>query len=249
VADSDQKIDLLYWVGCAGSFDADGQAVARSMVKILKQLNVDFHVLGCRERCTGDPARRLGEEGLFREQAEANIEILRRHEVRTILTHCPHCFNTFRNEYPQLASDVTWRVVHHSDFLADAIAHGKLKASLSNECVTFHDPCYLGRGNGIVRAPRSALQAMVRTPLVEMPRHGAESFCCGAGGGALWVDIPGEDRVEHLRAREALATNATTVVTACPFCKLMLRTGIETVSGKPARVDDLAEFIAKAVGG
>lgn len=249
VAEESEEIELLYWVGCAGSFDTDGQSVSRSMVKILKQLDIKFRVLGCRERCTGDPARRLGEEGLFREQAEANISTLKQHRVRTILTHCPHCFNTFGNEYPQLAGDVSWRVMHHTEFLAELIAEGKLKTTALDQRVTFHDPCYLGRGNGIVDAPRAALQSLVTTPLVEMPRHGTESFCCGAGGGSLWVDAPGTDRVEHLRAREAMETGATTVVTACPFCKLMLRTGVETVSGKPARVHDLAEFIANAADG
>ncbi len=249
IAAEDEAIELLYWVGCAGSFDPDGQSVSRSMVKILKQLDIKFRVLGCRERCTGDPARRLGEEGLFREQADANIALLKGHRVRTILTHCPHCFNTFRNEYPQLADDVSWRVMHHTEFLAELIADGKLKTNAVDERVTFHDPCYLGRGNGIVDAPRAALQSMVQTPIVEMPRHGTESFCCGAGGGSLWLDTPGQERVEHLRAREAMATGATTVVTGCPFCKLMLRTGVETVSAKPARVDDLAEFIAKTLDG
>jgi Fe-S oxidoreductase len=246
LAEGDEPVELLYWVGCAGSFDPDGQSVARSMVKILNHLGIGYRVLGCGERCTGDPARRMGEEGLFQQQAAANLETLRRHRVRRILTHCPHCLNVFRNEYPQLSDGVAWAVTHHSEFLAETISQGVLKpAMLSDELVTFHDPCYLGRGNGIVAAPRVALQGVISSAPVEMPRHGADSFCCGAGGGTMWVDVPAKDRVEHLRAREAAATKASTVVTACPFCRVMLRTGLETVAAEPPEVRDLAELVAE----
>ena len=250
VAEPDQPIELLYWVGCAGSFDADGQSVSRSMVKILNHLGINYRVLGCGERCTGDPARRMGEEGLFQQQAAINIETLRQHQVRKILTHCPHCLNTFRNEYPELAAGVSWEVIHHTEFLADQMAKGALTPeTLISEQVTFHDPCYLGRGNGIVAAPRSALEGVLSSPLVEMPRHGAGSFCCGAGGGTMWVDVPGQDRVENIRAREAEATGASTVVTGCPFCRVMLRTGLETVASKPPKVRDLAELVAESLTG
>lgn len=247
-AEENQPVELLYWIGCAGSFDADGQSVSRSMVKILNHLGINYRVLGCGERCTGDPARRLGEEGLFREQADANIDSLRRHRVGRILTHCPHCLNMFRNEYPQLTEGASWEVVHHTEFLAELMSAGILApAKLNPEQVTFHDPCYLGRGNGIIDPPRRALEGVVSSAPVEMPRHGSESFCCGAGGGSMWVDVPGQDRVEHLRAREAIATEASTVVTACPFCRVMLRTGLETVASEPPKVRDLAELIAESL--
>ena len=247
-AEEDQPVELLYWIGCAGSFDADGQAVARSMVKILNHLGINYRVLGCSERCTGDPARRLGEEGLFRQQAAANIDLLGRHRVGRILTHCPHCLNMFRNEYPELAAQATWDVVHHTEYLAELMTAGILAPmKLNQEQVTFHDPCYLGRGNGIVEPPRRALERVTSSAPVEMPRHGSESFCCGAGGGAMWVDVPGQDRVENIRAREAVATEASTVVTACPFCRVMLRTGLETVTSEPPKVRDLAELIAESL--
>jgi Fe-S oxidoreductase len=227
-AQPDETVELLYWVGCSGSFDADGQSVSRAMIKILKHLGVNFRVLGCRERCTGDPARRLGEEGLFRELASRNLETFRSHRVKKILTHCPHCYNTFRNEYPQLQpANESFTVQHHSEFLAEAMAEGRLKPPpLSQERMTYHDPCYLGRGNGVTEPPRDVLQTLQPLPVVEMPRNRGQSFCCGAGGGTLWVDVPGKDRVENLRSREAAATGATTVVTGCPFCKVMLRTGL-----------------------
>ncbi len=246
-AKPDEPVELLYWVGCSGSFDADGQSVSRAMVKILKHLGVNFRVLGCRERCTGDPARRLGEEGLFREQAERNRETLQSHGVKKILTHCPHCFNTFRNEYPQLGN-AAWTVQHHSEFLAGAVSQGRLQSPLSSERMTYHDPCYLGRGNGVTEPPRDVLQKLQPQPIVEMPRNREESFCCGAGGGTMWVDIPGEERVEHLRSKEAAATGASTVVTGCPFCKVMLRTGLEATAATSVRVQDLAELVVQAEG-
>jgi Fe-S oxidoreductase len=252
VAAADERIELLYWIGCAGSFDPDGQAVARSMIKVLNHLKVNYRVLGCRERCTGDPARRLGEEGLFREQATANLETFRQHGVRKILTHCPHCWNTFRHEYPALEGSAGrggWTVQHHTEFLAEMIAAGKLQPPrLADERITFHDPCYLGRGCGVTEPPRDILQRLSPLPLVEMPRNRQQSFCCGAGGGAMWVDVPGRDRVEHLRAKEATATGASVVATGCPFCKVMLRTGLEATTSQPAAVRDVSELVVIAEG-
>jgi Fe-S oxidoreductase len=154
----------------------------------------------------------------------------------------------FRNEYPELAAEASWEVVHHTEYLDELMSAGILApVKLNHEQVTFHDPCYLGRGNGILDAPRRALEGVTSSAPVEMPRHGSESFCCGAGGGAMWVDVPGQDRVENLRAREAVATEASTVVTACPFCRVMLRTGMETVTSEPPKVRDLAELIAESL--
>ncbi|MFN0055990.1 MAG: (Fe-S)-binding protein [Planctomycetales bacterium] len=252
IADEDEPIELLYWVGCAGSFDPEGQSVAQSMIKVLNHLQVNFRVLGCRERCTGDPARRLGEEGLFRDQAEQNLATFARHGVRKILTHCPHCWNTFRNEYPDVANASErprWTVQHHTEFLAEQMAQGKLSsARLAAERMTWHDPCYLGRGNGVTEPPRDILSQVQPLPVVDMPRNRAESFCCGAGGGTMWVDVPGTTRVENLRAQESLSTGAQTVVTGCPFCKVMLRNGLDALGSPAMRVRDLAELVVQAEG-
>jgi Fe-S oxidoreductase/nitrate reductase gamma subunit len=243
VAEPGEKIDLLYWVGCAGSFDPDGQSVSRSMIEILDRLGVRYRVLGCRERCTGDPARRAGEEGLFQQCARENIETLAGHSVKTVLTHCPHCFNTMKNEYPEFGA--SFSVEHHSQFLARMIAEGRLTGMEGLASVTYHDPCYLGRGNAETAAPRAVIDAM-SDARVEMPRHGEESFCCGAGGGSLWIDVPGEDRIENIRSREAADTGAKTVATGCPFCKPMLEAGNQALpDGNSMVVKDLAELVAE----
>ncbi|MCH7643636.1 MAG: 4Fe-4S dicluster domain-containing protein [Myxococcales bacterium] len=243
VAEPGEEIDLLYWVGCAGSFDPDGQSVSRSMIAILDRLGIRYRILGCRERCTGDPARRAGEEGLFRQCARENIETLAGHSVKTVLTHCPHCFNTMKNEYPEFGA--SFSVEHHSQFLARMIAEGRLAGMEGLASVTFHDPCYLGRGNGETAAPRAVIDAM-SDARVEMPRHGKESFCCGAGGGGLWLDVPGKDRVENIRSREAASTGAKIVATGCPFCKIMLEAGNQALpDGNSMVVKDLAELVAE----
>jgi Fe-S oxidoreductase/nitrate reductase gamma subunit len=249
VAQDDEPIEWLYWIGCAGSFDPDGQAISRAMIKILNHLEINYRVLGRRECCTGDAARRLGEEGLFQQLARQNIACLERHAVGRVLTHCPHCFNTFKNEYPALGAGFT--VEHHSQFLARMIRQGKLRLSSGQgETVVFHDPCYLGRGNGETAAPRQVLGALPQLQLKEMPRSGKQSFCCGAGGGAMWLEVPGQVRIETLRAEEAMATGATIVATACPFCKTMLTAGKQALApeGHDLVVKDLAELVVAAEG-
>lgn len=252
VADPDEPIELLYWVGCAGSFTPEGRAVAQAMVRILNRLGINYRVLGRSERCTGDPARRMGEEGLFRECATHNLRTLRAHHVQRLITHCPHCFNTFRNEYPDVDdSAAPWSVQHHSEFLAEQIAEGRLcAASMPGDAVTFHDPCYLGRGNSVFAEPRSILKRM-DLPLVEMPRYGEHSFCCGAGGGSMWLDVRGAERIETKRYDEAAGTGAGIIATACPFCKTMLdaaRQARDASSTQPLRVLDVAELVAAAEG-
>jgi Fe-S oxidoreductase/nitrate reductase gamma subunit len=243
VAEPGEEVDLLYWVGCAGSFDPDGQSVSRSMIEILDRLGIRYRILGCRERCTGDPARRAGEEGLFQQCARENIETLAGHSVKTVLTHCPHCFNTMKNEYPEFGA--SFSVEHHSQFLARMIAEGRLTGMEGLASITYHDPCYLGRGNAETAAPRAVIDA-VSDARVEMPRHGEESFCCGAGGGGLWLDVAGEDRIENIRSREAADTGAKTVATACPFCKPMLEAGNQALpDGNSMVVKDLAELVAE----
>ncbi|MEE9292433.1 MAG: (Fe-S)-binding protein [Acidobacteriota bacterium] len=249
VAREDEPIELLYWIGCAGSFDPDGRSVSRAMIRILNHLGIRYHILGRRERCTGDPARRMGEEGLFLEQARGTINLLSRHRVVRVLTHCPHCFNTFANEYPALGARL--EVEHHSRFLARMIREGRLRLpSGDGSSITFHDPCYMARGNGETRAPREILSALPGAQILEMPRHGEHTFCCGAGGGAMWLDVPGKTRVENLRAREAAETGASIVATGCPFCKSMLEAGKQSLDdgGAGLRVKDLAELIVEAEG-
>ena len=246
-ADEGEEVELLYWVGCAGSFDPDGRSVSRSMIRILNHLDINYRVLGKRECCTGDPARRMGEEGLFQELAGANIERLKTHGIRRVLTHCPHCFNTFKNEYPALGAD--FEVEHHSQFLARMIEDGRLKLPHeTGETVTFHDPCYLGRGNGETEAPRKVLHSISTGKTVEMPRYGKDSFCCGAGGGSMWLDLKGDTRVESIRVKEATETGAKTVATGCPFCKGMLEAGKQSIDDQSIKIKDLAELVAEAEG-
>jgi Fe-S oxidoreductase len=197
LASAGEAVDLLYWVGCAGAFDPAGREVTRAMVRILARLGVNYRVLGCRERCSGDPARRLGEEGLWEELARANQKNFATHAVKTILTQCAHCFNSFHNEYPALGA--TPRVMHHSQWLRERIAEGTLvMGSPSGDRITFHDPCYLARAGNEIEAPRAVLDQL--SARVEMKEHGKKSFCCGGGGGQMWIDVRGRTRVETLRA-------------------------------------------------
>ena len=245
VARDGEAIELLYWVGCAGSFDPDGQSVSRAMIAILDHLNIPYRILGRRERCSGDPARRMGEEGLLEERARENIQLLAGHSVKKVLTHCPHCYNTFKNEYPELGG--AFEVEHHSQFLDRLMAGGKLSVTEGgSQPLTFHDPCYLGRGNGETEAPRRVIDAVAGGERREMERHGRESFCCGAGGGAMWLDIQGKERVENLRVKEAAETGARTLVTGCPFCKVMLESGQQSLEDdQRLQVKDLAELVAE----
>jgi Fe-S oxidoreductase len=248
IAAEGEPVELLYWIGCSGSYDPEGRSVSQAMIKLLNYLGVNYRVLGKAETCTGDPARRIGEEGLFEQLAEENHHTFARHRVQRILTHCPHCFNTFKNEYPQRGP--TPEVEHHSQFLARMVNEGRLQAKRQEtRAVTFHDPCYLGRGNGETTAPRSALSTATAQRLVEMPRHGRGSFCCGAGGGNMWLDVPGRERIENLRAREARATGAEIVATGCPFCKTMLSSSLQVLPDgqRSIPVKDIAEIWADAI--
>lgn len=255
VAMSGEPIEVLYWVGCSGSFSPEGNTIARAMIKILNHLNVNYRVLGTAERCTGDPARRMGEEGLFQECAARNLHMLRSHGVQRVITHCPHCFNTLQNEYPALDENGVsgWTVQHHTQFLAEQVSAGRLNpAASAGRSVTFHDPCYLGRGNSVVAAPRTVLNGL-NLPVIEMPRHGENSFCCGAGGGSMWLDVRGRERIENQRFEEAAATGAEVVGTGCPFCKTMLEaaraaTESDGTGRRPPRVMDVAELVVAAEG-
>ena len=243
--------EILFWVGCAGSYDDRYKRVTQAFVKILNAIDVDFAVLGTEEACTGDPARRAGNEFLFQMQAAANIQVLNGYEIKKIVTACPHCFNTIKNEYPELGG--TYEVIHHSTFLQQLINDGKLKlaggGSFKGRKITYHDSCYLGRANNIYEAPRAVLEAL-DADLVEMKRCRTRGFCCGAGGAQMFKDAePGREEVNINRTKEALATGANTIAVACPFCMTMMSDGVKNQEKEgEVRVRDLAELIAERQG-
>jgi Fe-S oxidoreductase/nitrate reductase gamma subunit len=242
-AETNPHFDYLLWVGCAASFDPRAQKVARATVQLLKEAKVNFAVLGKEETCTGDPARRIGDEFLFQERATTNVETLNRRKVKKIVTPCPHCLNTLANEYPQFGGDYV--VQHHSALLAELIGEGRLKAAAPDgEAITLHDPCYLARVNGIIDAPRAVIGAPNDDNYREMPRCGKKTFCCGAGGGRMWFEEAPEERVSKLRAAEAIETGAKTVATGCPFCLNMMSDGMAgTAGGEEVKVLDVAEVL------
>jgi Fe-S oxidoreductase len=243
------RLEILYWVGCAAAFDERSRRVARAFVTCLDAAGVHFAVLGQEEACTGDPARRMGNEYVFQLLAAGNIETLRAYGPPRIVTACPHCFNTIANEYPQLGGH--FEVIHHSAFLAGLLREGRLATLVGPEGaaarrVTFHDACYLARYNGVVAAPRDVLGAIDGLELTEMDRHGRDSFCCGAGGGRMWMEESRGTRINAERARQALATGADAVAVGCPFCLTMLGDGLAGDPTNQAGVTtlDLAEILA-----
>lgn len=239
-----EPCETIYWVGCAGAYDEQARRVSEAVATLLKRAGVEFGILGAREGCSGDLARRVGEEGLYGELARSNAEMLRAHGVKRIVTHCPHCLNAFRNEHELGEIEV----VHHSTLLAELVAAGRLEPKRSTaRRITLHDPCYLGRYNGIYDAPRAALAALPDVELAEMPRSRASSFCCGGGGGQMVVDVKQGERIPTLRFAEAAALGVDAIATACPFCKIMLAP-VPAEQGAEARiaVKDLAELLAEA---
>lgn len=243
--------EVLFWVGCAGSFDERYKNVTRAFVKILNKVGVSFAVLGPEESCTGDPARRAGNEFLYQMQATSNIQVLNGYNIKKIVTACPHCFNTIKNEYPELGGD--YEVMHHSAFLQQLINEGKITmkegGAFKGKRITYHDSCYLGRANNIYEAPREVLEAL-DAELVEMKRCRTKGFCCGAGGAQMWKEPePGRKDVNVDRTEEALATGATTIAVACPFCMTMMADGVKNKNKEnEVNVLDLAELIAKNEG-
>lgn len=240
--------EVLFWVGCAGSFDQRAQRVTKAFVKILDRVGIRFAVLGPEEACTGDPARRAGNEFLFQMMAMQNIMTLETYGVKKIVTTCPHCFNTLKNEYPALGGN--YEVLHHTQLLQQLIDEGRLKVDggpFKGKRITYHDSCYLGRANGIYEAPRRLLEAL-DAELVEMKRCRTKGLCCGAGGAQMWKeDEPGNKRINTERTEEALSTNPDVVAAACPFCNTMLTDGVKAKGSEDSvQVLDLAELIAKA---
>jgi heterodisulfide reductase subunit D len=243
--------EVLFWVGCAGSFDDRYKNVTRAFVKILEKVGVKYAVLGEEEACTGDPARRAGNEFLFQMQAVANIQVLNGYNIKKVITACPHCFNTIKNEYPELGGN--YEVIHHSTFLQQLINEGKIKMEGGGEFkgkkITYHDSCYLGRGNNIYEAPRQVLEAL-DAELVEMKRCRSKGLCCGAGGAQMFKDAePGNKEVNVERTEEAIGTGAKIIASACPFCMTMLSDGVKNKNKEEdVKVLDLAELIAKSQG-
>jgi len=243
-----KEADYLYWVGCAAALDVKNQNVARSLVKILREAEIDFAILGTEESCTGDSARRLGQEYLFQMMAEGNIETLGKYRFKKIITTCPHCFNTLGNEYKDFGAD--YQVIHHSEFLAELIASGKIKPKQTvAQPLTYHDACYLGRHNGIYDAPRSVISSVAGGELIEMDRSREKGLCCGAGGGMMWMDEEADKRVNVVRFGDVEATGTAMVSTACPFCNIMLDDA-RKMKGKEdsIAVKDIAELVAESLG-
>ena len=244
-----EHAEVLFWVGCAGSFDDRAKRITKAIAKILYAAEVPFAVLGAEESCTGDPAKRAGNEFLFQMQAAANIDVLNRYEVKRIVTGCPHCFNTLKNEYPELGGN--YEVSHHTQFIQKLIDDGRLRIADGNPFkgrrITFHDPCYLGRGNGEYNAPRAALQAL-DADLVEMRRCKKNGLCCGAGGAQMFKDAEkGKREVNHERTDDVLETGAKVVATGCPFCNTMMTDGVKNAEKEgDIEVKDIAELIAEA---
>ncbi|HRI00210.1 MAG TPA: (Fe-S)-binding protein [Saprospiraceae bacterium] len=234
--------DILFWVGCSGNFDARAQKVTRAFCEILNQCKISYAILGNEEKCTGDPARRAGNEFLFQMLALQNIETLNQYQVKKIVCTCPHCFNTLKNEYPDFGGH--YELIHYSEFLNHLIKEGKLKVSKSSEKVSYHDSCYLGRVNQVYEAPREVIQS-ITNELVEMKRSKSNGLCCGAGGAQMFKeDEPGDKRINVERAEDALSTGARTVLANCPFCITMLQDGIKAKDKQDeVMILDLAEFI------
>jgi len=241
-----EEPEILFWVGCAGSFDARAQKVTKAFVKILNDVGVKFAILGNEENCTGDPARRAGNEFVFQMTALQNIETLNMYNVEKIVAACPHCFNTLKNEYPALGGN--YEVIHHTQLLQELINDGRVKMSeggaFKGKKITYHDSCYLGRVNGIYEAPRNVL-AQLDADLVEMKRSKTNGLCCGAGGAQMFKeDEPGDKRINIERIEEALETGADIVAVNCPFCLTMMSDGVKAKEKEDkVMVYDLSEMI------
>ncbi len=244
-----KQVDVLFWVGCAGSFDARAQRVTQTMAQILTHAGISFAILGNEEMCTGDPARRAGNEFLFQMLAVQNIQTLNLYGIKKIITACPHCFNTLKNEYPELGGH--YDVVHHTQYLLQLMDEGKLKVeggSFSGKKITYHDSCYLGRINDEYTAPRELIAAL-DADLTEMKRCKTNGLCCGAGGAQMFKeDEPGSKRINTERAEEILSTGASTVVANCPFCITMLTDGMKSFDKQEdVMVVDISEMILQSM--
>jgi Fe-S oxidoreductase len=248
---SGQQPEILFWVGCAGSFDQRAQKITKAFVQILDQIGIKYAILGKEEMCTGDPARRAGNEFMFQMMAYQNIQILDGYGIKKIVTACPHCFNTLKNEYPALGGN--YEVIHHASFLQQLIDEGKITMKedgiFKGKKITYHDSCYLGRANQIYEAPRKVLEAM-DVALVEMKRCRSNGLCCGAGGAQMFKEEEaGETRINIERTDEAIATGASVIAAACPFCNTMMTDGVKNREKEgDVEVLDIAELVAASLG-
>jgi len=240
----DPDVDYLLWVGCAGSFDDRSKKVSVSLVKILQKAGIRFAILGTEEKCTGDFARRAGNEMMYQMMAQENIETLNNYKVKKIIAACPHCLNTLKNEYPQLGGN--YEVIHHTQFIFDLLQSGKITLKKGMEgTLSYHDPCYLGRYNSIYDQPRSILQSLSKQGVTELSRHGQESFCCGAGGGRMWMEETIGKRINLERSEEISNLNVTTLAVGCPFCLTMLEDGMKELNKEETiKTKDIAELVA-----
>ena len=243
-----KQVDILYWAGCSGAYDARGKEISQSVVDIFNKADIDYACLGNEEMCTGDSARRIGNEYLFQTMAEQNKETLEKYEFKKIVTQCPHCFTTLKNDYAELGIELD--VVHHSQFIDELIEENKISPQpWVDDDVTFHDPCYLGRHNNEYDAPRSVLQSVLRDgEIKEMELSKSNSFCCGAGGGNMWYEIKTGDRINQNRVKQAVDTKSKTVAAACNFCNIMLEDGVKTTQNEEnILVLDIAEMVSKGL--
>lgn len=245
-----QAPEILFWVGCAGSFDQRAQKITRAFATILNKVGMDFAILGPEEACTGDPARRAGNEFLFQMMAYQNIQTLNNYGIKKIVTACPHCFNVFKNEYPELGGN--YEVIHHTTLLQDLIDKGRIRLKddsvFKGKKITYHDSCYLGRANDIYEAPRKVLEAL-DAELVEMKRCKKNGLCCGAGGAQMWKEEEaGTTRINFERSTEAIETGSSVVASACPYCNTMLTDGVKAAEKEDdVKVMDIAELVAASI--
>ncbi|WP_366921474.1 4Fe-4S dicluster domain-containing protein [Metallumcola ferriviriculae] len=245
ILEEDSDVDILYWPGCAGAFDDRNKKVAAAVVKVLQAAGINFGILGTEEKCCGDSARRIGNEYLFQMTAEENIETIKSYGIKKIVTHCPHCFNTLKNEYPEFGAD--FEVVHHTQYIRELIDTGALPLCKSTDLeVTYHDSCYLGRYNDEYQAPRQVIDRLGGT-IKEMEKNNNQSFCCGAGGGRMWMEETLGSRINEERTKQAVATGAGTVVTNCPFCLTMIEDGLKNYEDTEMNTFDIAELVEKAL--
>lgn len=244
----DPDVEYLFWVGCAGSFDDRTKKVSTSLVKILQQAGVSFAILGVEEKCTGDFARRVGNEMLYQMMAQENIETLNGYGVKKIITACPHCLNTLRHEYPQMGGH--YEVIHHTQFIEQLLNEGRITVNKSLQgTLTYHDPCYLGRYNGVYEQPRTILRSLTQSGLIELDRHGSESFCCGAGGGRMWMEENIGTRINLERTQEIVQGGNSQVAVGCPFCLTMIEDGFkELEKEEDIKTQDIAELVASNLG-
>lgn len=243
--EADHDFEYLYYIGCAGSFDDRNKKVVESVVKILQAAGVKFGILGREERCNGETARRMGNEWLAQQMIKLNLEVLQKYKVRKMITSCPHCFNTLKNEYPVFGAE--FEVRHHTEVIDELIQQGRLKLKQENQAVTFHDSCYMGRYNDVYDAPRNTLVQVTGTNIIELKRNKHQGFCCGAGGGRMWLEEKTGTRINQNRAEEIIASGASTVGVACPFCITMISDGLKSKGRLDISVKDISEIVSEAL--